>query len=90
MVYFNKNKMQVYYTILGSLMPWTQYAPWLDEESPYLQQVENFETGKDYVIYFYAFKPPYVSDASGSLSNAYYLIISEQDDLIKGCEYLYN
>jgi len=88
MQFFNKSKMPVYYTLLGQVIPWTQYLT--DWESPFIPQIDTMDTNKNYIIYFYGFKPDKLSTMTETLDNSYYLIFSELDDIPKRCEFIYN
>ncbi len=79
----------VYATLLKQKLPWSQHIIDANEGS-LKQDVTDFSTEKDYVIYFYAFKPNMLNNKLKAADNAYYIMISTMDDMIKRCEYIYN
>lgn len=70
-------------------IPWTQWTPWGKGSTERISE-DRLITNQKYSIYFLAYKPSAVDQATGSLSIAYYIGLGKEDKLREECTVLVN
>ena len=97
------NADNTYYTYLSNSqktrylaggVPWTQWFPFT-KEGKTTEKIDQLENGKistrgKYLIYFMAFKPSVIEQATGALSQVYYIGIMKGNEAQTKCDQLVN
>ena len=66
-------------------LPYGQYNPWFYGTTGKVSE-SKFDTNQKYLIYFLAFKPPWLAEKVGAITSAYYLGLGKEDKRNTECD----